>query len=240
MLATETIDYTIRESPRARRVSFRVTPGDGLIVMIPRGFDRHRIPVLVAENHAWIARALKRVAKHQSEQDGANRPPDEIRLEALDRTWRVRRNESAAVDVSVEAVGPFDLRVMGASDDPDAWRRALGSWLIERAREHLVPWTEEMAETLGVRLRRISVRSQRTRWGSYSTRGTVSLNAQLLFLPYRLARYVILHELCHAVHPNHSPAFWGLMRTHEPESERLRTELRGAWRHVPPWAVAWP
>jgi predicted metal-dependent hydrolase len=234
---TEDLEYTVRESPRAKRVRLRVTAADGLVVVVPQGFDRRDVPELVAEHRTWIANALEQIDGHRAERPRTDELPNEIRLAALDRTWQVRWQETSDADVLVEPTGPFGLHVSGRLHDRRACRVALRRWLAERGREHLVPWTEEMAETLGVRLRRITIRCQRTRWGSYSTRGTISLNAQLLFLPHRLARYVILHELCHVVHPNHSPAFWHLMHTHEPESERLRAELRRAWRYVPRWVM---
>ena len=133
------------------------------------------------------------------------------------------------------AAGSSRLQLSGSISDPAAWRSVLRRWLIERGREHLIPRAEDMAHALGIHIERVSIRCQKTRWGSYSTKGTISLNAQLLFLPERLVRYVLAHELCHAVHANHSPSFWRLLQTHEPDADRLRTELRAARRFVPGW-----
>jgi predicted metal-dependent hydrolase len=212
-----------------------VTPSEGLVVVIPKGFDRALIPVLLEENAAWIARSLRRVASRPS----VTARPEEVRLAAIDRTWRLDWLQTAEPNVTVSADGPFRLRLSGSVGEEEAWRPALRAWLISQGREHLIPWTEEMADTLGVRLSRITIRCQKTRWGSYTQRagdaGSVSLNAQLLFLTHRLARYVILHELCHAIHANHSPAFWNLVRRHEAASDELRAELRSARRQVPLW-----
>jgi predicted metal-dependent hydrolase len=186
-------------------------------------------------------RALSQVAVRNLATDV---PPDQITLAAIDRTWQVEWLAVPENSVTVNPSGPFELQIRGDIDDGAAWRAALRSWLIERGREHLIPWTEEMSATLSVELERITIRCQRTRWGSHTTRpgrpGTVSLNAQLLFLPHSLARYVILHELCHAVHADHSAAFWALVQRHEAASDRLRAELRGAWRHVPQWVLRQP
>jgi len=232
------LDYTVRESPRARRVNLRVSPADGLVVVVPVGFDLRGIPDLLEEHSEWIARAMARIGPISPRTAQAEKPK-EIRLIAIDRTWRVEWSEETAVSSRVESSGAFGIRVSCVTRDGESWRDGLRRWLIERGREHLIPWTEEMASTLDVSLDRITIRCQKTRWGSYTSRpgrpGRVSLNAQLLFLPHRLARYVILHELCHAVHANHSAQFWRLMRTHEPESDSLRTELRTAWKHVPLW-----
>ncbi len=228
-------DYILRESPRAKHVRLRVTPSEGLMVVVPRGFDRARIPDLLEEKKAWIDRALKSVAARRADMPPVNQRPDGIALRAVGQEWIVDwvRAPIDGVEVSDRDAGV--LRVRGAIDDAAAWRQALRHWVVARGREHLVPWLRAYAEDLSVPIERVSVRCQKTRWGSYSTRGTVSLNAQLLFLPRPLASYVLVHELCHATHPNHSPAFWQLLCRLEPDAPRHRAELRLAGVHVPRW-----
>jgi len=81
----------------------------------------------------------------------------------------------------------------------------------------------------------VAIRCQRTRWGSCSTRGTVSLNCSLLFLPPEVVRYLFIHELAHTEHMNHSASFWRLVEKLEPEYRRLDRELLAGWRTVPAW-----
>jgi predicted metal-dependent hydrolase len=233
-------DYTIRESARAKHARLRVTLSDGLVVVVPAGFDRRRIPGILREHRAWIERALKRIETHRAAVPLTDCRPETIELPAIGQIWRVDWRKTDALRVSVAVTGPLRLRVSGPVDDRSLCHTALRRWLIERGRERLIPWTEDLARELGVRVRRTSVRCQRTRWGSYSTKGTISLNAQLLFLPEELVRYVLLHELCHVRHPNHSPRFWNLVRRHEPDTERLRKELRAAWKYVPDWIAGAP
>jgi predicted metal-dependent hydrolase len=231
-------EYTVRESARAKRVRLRVTVSDGLVVVIPKGFDRRRIPGMLEEKRDWVDRAMKEIEAHRAALPSADGRPEAIELPASGLTWRLEWRKAPGDDVTIAAIGPSRLRLSGSVDDPTAWRSALRGWLLARGREHLIPWVDEMAHALGVRVERVSVRCQKTRWGSYSTRGTISLNAQLLFLPERLVRFVLLHELCHAAHPDHSSSFWDLVRTHEPDADRLRKELRAAWKQVPHWLSA--
>lgn len=81
----------------------------------------------------------------------------------------------------------------------------------------------------------VVIRAQRSRWGSCSAKGDISLNYQLLFLPRELARHVLLHELCHTVELNHSARFWRTVHRFEPELERMRKDMRRSWSHVPAW-----
>jgi predicted metal-dependent hydrolase len=95
-----------------------------------------------------------------------------------------------------------------------------------------------LAEERGFVVEGFSVRSQRGRWGSCSRRGAISLNMKLLFLPEDLSDHVLLHELCHTRHMDHSPAFWALMREHDRDSESKNRLLRVASKHVPAWLDA--
>ena len=81
----------------------------------------------------------------------------------------------------------------------------------------------------------MTVRRQRTRWGSCSSRGTISLNVCLLFQRPEVVRYLMIHELCHRRHMNHSKRFWSLVTSFEPGWKPLDVELLQGWRHVPAW-----
>ncbi|MBV8256340.1 MAG: M48 family metallopeptidase [Actinobacteria bacterium] len=85
---------------------------------------------------------------------------------------------------------------------------------------------EEEAEALGVAYERIQVRDQRTRWGSCSTRGTLSFNWRLVLAPLDVLDYVVVHELCHLREPNHSRRFWSLVESRRPAWREQRAWLR--------------
>jgi hypothetical protein len=79
------------------------------------------------------------------------------------------------------------------------------------------------------------VRRQRTRWGSCSRAGTISINACLMFQSPDVVRYLFVHELCHTRHLNHSRSFWRLVARYEPAYEAREAALSQAWRIVPAW-----
>ena len=85
------------------------------------------------------------------------------------------------------------------------------------ARELVTMLAEEEAQELGVEYKRIEIRDQRTRWGSCSTRGTLSFNWRLVLAPFDVLDYVVVHELCHLREPNHSSRFWRLVEARRPD-----------------------
>ena len=90
--------------------------------------------------------------------------------------------------------------------------------------------------TLGLRPKSVQVRLQRTRWGSCSSSGGISLNAGLMFLAPQLVRYLMIHELCHMIALNHSRRFWRAVERFEPAYLDLDKRLGEAWAHIPLWA----
>jgi predicted metal-dependent hydrolase len=228
-------DYTIRESARAKHIRFKVTVADGLVVVIPKGFGRKQIPELLKAKQRWLMRALNEIEKHRAAMPASDQRPTTIELPAINQTWQLDWVETTETRITISEMGESGLRITGPIQDVAAWQSALRQWLIECGRETLIPWTQDLSQELGIPIQRVTVRCQKTRWGSYSSKGTVSLNAQLLLLPRRLVRYVLIHELCHATHPNHSPRFWHLVQQWEPAADRLRSELKPAWRLVPSW-----
>ncbi|MCB0881781.1 MAG: M48 family metallopeptidase [Thermoleophilia bacterium] len=97
---------------------------------------------------------------------------------------------------------------------------------VRAARPGLVALVDAWAPRVGVTVARVVVRDQRTRWGSASARGTISLNWRLSLVPPNVAVYVVVHELCHLVEMNHSPAFWALVEGHLPGYRERRRWLR--------------
>nr|MDJ0832421.1 M48 family metallopeptidase [Gammaproteobacteria bacterium] len=119
--------------------------------------------------------------------------------------------------------------------DQDQALDLLRQWLRQQARQQLLPRLHALAAELGFSFQRVTIRSQKSRWGSCSSRGTISLNDQLMFMPAASVRYLMIHELCHTRHLNHSPAFWQLVeqccadyRAHEQILNRGR-ELVPGW-----------
>jgi predicted metal-dependent hydrolase len=229
-------DYRVRLSSRARHVNLTVNPIDGLVVVVPRGFDERLIPGLIHEQRAWIDARLDNLARLPvSETDW--RRPESVSLPAVNENWMIEyySNDSATARITAGKAGL--LRITGTVDDGPVLRAALRRWLKRRAQQSLTPRVAELAAMHNFDFQRVTIRHQRSRWGSCSTRGTISLNAKLMLVAPELVDHVLLHELCHTLHPHHGPVFYELLASLEPDHNYKRAELRKTWINMPDWAI---
>jgi predicted metal-dependent hydrolase len=210
-----------------------LVPPHTLELVVPRGTRAAEVDAFVRENRRWIEAARRELAECRStRREGL---PTAVDLRAIDKRW--------SVEYRHDPHGPLRCRIREAAlevSTPDASRRgaddALRGWLLDEADYHLVPWLTRESLIVGRRPAKVQVRLQRTRWGSCSNSGTVSLNAALLFLEPSVVRYLLVHELCHLIALNHSRKFWSAVARYEPDFEALDRQLTKAWHDIPLWA----
>src|ERR1700722_11087321 len=224
---SSTDPFAVRVSPRARRLTARVHVGGRVEIVVPVGVNAHAVRDFVQRFTPWINR---KVASMRCFAAPAEPVPGSIEFaltgERLAVEWRAgpKRNAEELTD-----------RVIVQAPDDRGARAVLQAWLKRAAHERLAPRLLQLAHELNCPVARVAIRSQRTRWGSCSTRGTVSLNCSLVFLRPQVVRYLFIHELAHTKHMNHSASFWHLVAKLEPEYRSLDRELLAGWRTVPSW-----
>lgn len=229
-------EFEVRVSARARRVRLVVSPRDGLVVVVPSRW-RGDPAALVAEKAEWARRALASVAERRALFSGGAEAllPDMIELRAFDEVWPVDYRSTAATSVRTRTDGGV-LVVSGAVEDADACLASLKRWLDRSARERLLPLLALTASDSGLAYTGARIRAQKTRWGSCSSRKTISLNRNLVFLPQHLVRSLMLHELAHTLVLDHSQRFWSTLGTYDVDAQANRTQMRDAHNLVPAWA----
>lgn len=108
----------------------------------------------------------------------------------------------------------------------DSQRAALQKRYIDAAKEYFPKRVAYFRTLTGGRYSRITIRDQKTRWGSCSAKGTLSFNWRLMLAPPAILDYVVVHELCHLTHMNHSPAFWQAVEAVYPDYRTARRWLK--------------
>ena len=124
---------------------------------------------------------------------------------------RVPLREAQAFVQTKEAWIRKHLRRMREAEQKRPALPELSDEALEAAQEALFVRLEAFSERFDLPYRRAAFRCQKTKWGSCSSQNNISLNINIAFLPEHLQDYILLHELCHIRHKNHSPAFWSLL-----------------------------
>lgn len=223
--------WNVRISRRARRMSMRVFPGGRVEVVVPPGAGVPAIERFVSRHRDWAehrSRELLKLAPKSTE-----RRPAEIDVVLLGRRWSVEYVPGRRV--RAEELDDAQIRVHAPHPNERYASQALVPWLMRLASLELGARLHPLARELEIEYARMVIRRQRTRWGSCSTRGTISLNVGLMFQRPEVVRYLMIHELCHRRHMNHSRRFWSLVASFEPAWKPLDVELLQGWRHVPAW-----
>jgi predicted metal-dependent hydrolase len=223
----------IRVSRRARRLAIRVYPDARVEVVVPPRARPRDVEHFLAAHRDWIENKRAQALRNRPAPEVF--PPASLSFALTGENWRVHvAGGSGRLRVTDTSGGI--LQVWGTAT-PASLRAALRRWLLQAAEARLAPRLVSLAAVTGVTYRRISVRRQRSRWGSCSVRGTISLNACLLFQRPEVVDYLIVHELMHVKHMNHSKRFWQAVEKHCAEWRALDRELLQGWRHVPRWAL---
>jgi len=211
--------------PRARRYLLGLRPDGAARLVIPRrGTEAEGIRFL-ERSEAWL---LKRLAQWRSR--------SEIRQPWVEGVRFLFRGEETVLRVETADIG---LRLCFSDQSipvphalPD-YRDVVLGHLRRMAECELPVRTRELALFHGITVHRVTVRAQKTRWGSCSARGTISLNWRLIQAPPNVADYLIIHELMHRREMNHSARYWKLVaqafpdyRSAEQWLKKSRIELR--------------
>ncbi|NJL93984.1 MAG: M48 family metallopeptidase [Anaerolineae bacterium] len=227
-LGHRTIHYTVRESARARRSSLQVDPERGLLVVLPMGVQGLiDLEALLRERQTWIL-------KHLADREAAARQyttgetllflGEVLHLEVMP-TQTARRTTVARQG------GVLRVRLnrsVHAAEQSQVVRSAIESWYRTQARQDLPPRAARWASQIDVSFQKVTIKSQRTRWGSCSSLGNLNFNWRLIQAPPGAVDYVVIHELCHLIELNHSPRFWSLVATHCPD---YKTWMRWLQEH---------
>lgn len=226
------VAYSLRRS-RRRTIGFAVGP-EGLSVNAPRWVGTGEIESVLRERASWILRKLmeqrERSARVAAAKvawgDGAGVPfLGETVILVLDPrvTGAQLRTEAQALP----GVPSHTLHLgLPATATAEQIRDVVQSWLQRQARRVFEERCAHFAQALGVTVRRMSLSSAGTRWGSASADGSIRLNWRLIHFRLPIIDYVVAHELAHLREMNHSPAFWDVVRTVVPGFQQAREALR--------------
>jgi predicted metal-dependent hydrolase len=225
--------FSVRESTRAKRLSIKVFPRGRVEVVVPKRTRAGDVQAFVEANREWIEQSRASFASQLPPEPFVL--PNRIDLPAIDESFQVRYERRANANTVKFRNSGGVVALQGCTGDDTQCVAALRRWLASVAKKEFLPRLQSLSELTDNPFRRMQVRCQKTCWGSHSSSGTISINYCLLFLEPALLRYLMIHELCHARHMNHSRRFWQRVGRFEPEYKRLDKALGESWKNIPAW-----
>ncbi len=223
----------VRISKRARRIAIKVFPRGKVEVVVPRRCRARDVEAFVTANREWIDNARRSFAE-KFPADFYELPVSVALPGAALEVAVEYRHDPAAKAVSYRQHGNV-LVLTGKTSDIELCGKALRRWLSSVAKVHFGERLQALSLAYELGYKRLQIRAQRTCWGSHSSTGTISLNLCGLFLEPRLLRYLMIHELAHGRHMNHSARFWKLVSKYEPDYKALDRQLSDSWMAIPGW-----
>jgi predicted metal-dependent hydrolase len=207
------IEYTVRRSPRARRVRVTVDATRGVEVVLPRRAAEREAAAAVRELGPWIRRRVGELARAREEvaARGDALPYLGERLTVTPEAGRSRVHRAGERLLVPE--GPERMA-------------AIERWYRHAARDEVTARLDSACATAGLAYERLTIRGQRTRWASCSPSRAMSFNWRLLLAPAAVLDYVVWHEVCHLQIMDHSPRFWSLLEQYCPDYRTHRDWLR--------------
>ncbi|MBN2153523.1 MAG: M48 family metallopeptidase [Candidatus Lokiarchaeota archaeon] len=209
------LEYTLTRTGR-RTVGITVRPDASVVVRVPRHVTQRQVDDVIAAKKAWIGRKREAIIARDRSRP---RPPAFSHGEALPylgQSLRLVFRTDHVGKPRVEAAGGcLTVHVQRPQGQGpalhDLVREAVVGWYVDQAHAVLPRRVAELEAKVGVQPARVSIKDQRTRWGSCSSRGNVNLNWRLILCPPPVRDYVVIHELCHLKIHSHSASFWNLV-----------------------------
>ncbi len=218
-------EVTAHVNKRSKRIKIQFCSYRGLMITSPKKLSQKRLDKICIEHQDWIrTQQLKYPVKT------IEALPLRLELIALELsfelTFRIEHKNKITKATN-------NLLIQGNNQDKQI--KILARWIRKQAQQLYLKKLNEWAFKTQLNYIKLSVRSQKSRWGSCSSTGTISLNDQLLFMPSSILDYIIVHELCHTVHPNHSHRFWALVEMHYPNYKQQEALLAQYAHKIPRW-----
>lgn len=214
--------YQLVHSKKAKYVRIKLSNNGDLSVVLPRGLSPKFAHEFIKTKSSWVESNLSKLPSKSHNQ----RAPEALDLKLLGEYWMVDYIQKTDETLSLVELPESNLRISGNYKNTELLYKTINHWCKKKSRNIFVQMLEELAELHGFHYQGLSIRAQKTRWGSCSSKKNINLNCKLLFMPEEVVRYVMIHELCHTLEMNHSKRFWALVEDCDPDYKNNRKKLK--------------
>lgn len=215
------IDYKVVRSAKRKKLTITVERDRAVVVRAPESISDDEVRRIVDAKRQWILGKLRSSQKYE---DRLHPPGKEVvsgeSAPFLGRDYRIEITETESGGVE------FEQGFLVPPAKQPRRREVLRDWYIGEARNRILSRAEQHARELGVEFTNARIVDNRYRWGSCTVGDSVNFNWRLIKAPMFVIDYVIVHELAHLIEPNHTAAFWSIVRAKTPTMEKAKTWLK--------------
>lgn len=225
----KTIPVTVRRRKRQKYIRLRISGNGEVTISGPKHSTKKRLREALSEKRNWVSRQLEKIDLQMNESN----PLQQIYFNGKAYPVRIDYGPNARISVGLsEDKGLIHVHLPQSYYDMEDVSRSgeikdsLAGWLHREASQHFHTRAREVAEEIDTPFRKLFIRNQKTRWGSSSSIGNISLNWRAIMAPPEVQRYLIIHELVHQHQLNHSTHFWRLVSHYCPDYRKHEQWLK--------------
>lgn len=220
-------EVLFRKSRRAKKINISIKPFEGIVVSFPYYVSYKVAEEATTSKKDWIYKSIAKMKNYENKKVVFNELSDfSTRLHRL--IVRVKNDGNISVTIRNRIIFvKYPSNILVSSKEVQiAIRKGIERALRIEAKEYLPIRVDQLAKEFGFSYNQVYCKNLKSRWGSCSVRNNINLNIHLMRLPDEFIDYVILHELCHTVHKNHSKRFWDKLESIFPASKSVDKKLR--------------
>ncbi|PME29263.1 hypothetical protein BCV39_08670 [Vibrio sp. 10N.286.55.E10] len=223
LIHTEGYSVLVERTSRRKTASIKVEEGE-VIIVVPKLLERDKIDKLLASKHQWI---VEKIAQYQTASPATMR--EYVSGESLPYLGRNYRLKVLKGDLAPTKLlnGRITVTVPEPSTQTHYIRRALTNWYKRHADKKIREKVRRYESLVGVETGVVRTKEFKSRWGSCTPYGDLEFNWVIVMAPNRVVDYVVVHELCHLIHHDHSPQFWKEVERVMPDYKEHKEWLRG-------------
>ncbi|MEE9350906.1 MAG: SprT family zinc-dependent metalloprotease [Thiotrichaceae bacterium] len=225
--------YRLIQSVRAKYIRIKISPVGEVSVVVPKKVNNQLAHDFVEQRKSWVTKCLQEIKDSPTPEIVI---PKQLYLQLIDEYWQIEYEGTEYNGVLLEAMTTGvknTLLLQGMIGDKELVFDVLEQWLKVKAKATFPEMLMSISAECNLPYNRLTIRGQKTRWGSCSAKQNINLNYKLLFFPKEVVRYVFIHELCHTKEMNHSNRFWSLVQQFDLNYRQHRLALKDSASFLP-------
>ncbi len=226
-------EYSYKSSKKSKKISIKITRDNQVVVTAPKLTPKFVVTNFIKKQQNWI---VKTIETNKQKAKTAPNFNSKKSVTIFDKKYYKHIEFSSKIKTGIYIqdnkiiYNPLTIPIIKTNADEVKWQnkftKKLDTFLKKTASNYIIPRTHQLGKLMGQKFNKITLRQQKTRWGSCSSQQNLNFNWRLVHFKTSIIDYVIIHELSHLTHMNHSKKFWQLVQTYNPNYLQHRGWLK--------------